>query len=175
MFFLGGGATVNDPSCGTRRVLQSRVIGGTDAKKGDWPWQVGMYSSGSFICGGTLIAPNWILTASHCVVSGRSVGSASSFEIVVGDLHRSVNDTTEQKHQVELVIAHPNYDGSSINNDIALMKLRTPVMMNDHVLTACLPNKTDIIAVGSTCFITGKLECLLFVPLISSCSVNSVL
>ena len=169
-FFLslakGGGATVNDPSCGIRRVSQSRVIGGTDAKKGDWPWQVGMYFYGRFICGGTLIAPNWVLTASHCVVSRGRVRRASSFDIVAGDLHRSLNDTMEQKHQVELVIPHHNYDRRLINNDIALMKLKTPVMMNDYVLTACIPNKTDIIAVGSTCFITGKFEFLLFVPLV---------
>ena len=151
-----GGATVNDPSCGIRRVPQSRVIGGQDAAKGAWPWQAGIYRRDYFICGGTLIAPNWVLTAAHCVVSGGSVASASDFEVVVGDLHREINDTTEQRHQVDLIIAHPNYDGSSINNDIALMKLKTPVMINNHVLTACIPNKTDVIPVGSQCFITGK-------------------
>eukprot|EP00795_Rhopilema_esculentum_P003194 gene3194-1508_t len=92
-----GGATVNDPSCGITKVAQTRVIGGTDAAKGAWPWQIGMYEQGYFICGGTLIAPNWVLTASHCVVSYGSVGSASDYEIVVGDLHRQLNDTTEQK------------------------------------------------------------------------------
>ena len=150
-----GGATVNDPSCGIRKVSQSRVIGGTDAAKGAWPWQIGMYRNGGFICGGTLIAPNWVLTAAHCVVSGGTVGSASDYEIVVGDLHREMNDTTEMKHQVELIIAHPNYDGNVINNDIALMKLRTPVIMNDHVITACIPEKTDVVRIGATCFITG--------------------
>ena len=169
----GGGATVNDPSCGIRRVLQSRVIGGTDARKGAWPWQVGMYVNGRFICGGTLIAPNWILTASHCVVSSGRERSASSFEIVVGDLHRSLNDTTEQKHQVELVIAHPNYNRRSINNDIALMKLKTPVLMNDHVLTACIPNKTDVIRVGARCFITGKYGCVFIMPLVLGCAIKT--
>lgn len=153
---VGGGATINHPLCGLRRASQSRVIGGVDAAKGDWPWQVGMYMSGSFICGGTLIAPNWVLTASHCVVSDGVTGSPQNFEIVAGDLHREMNDTTEQKHLVERIIPHPNYDGSTINNDIALMKLRTPVLMNDHVNTACIPNKTDVIQVGSTCFITGR-------------------
>ncbi|XP_065058859.1 deleted in malignant brain tumors 1 protein-like [Rhopilema esculentum] len=150
-----GGATVNDPSCGITKVAQTRVIGGTDAAKGAWPWQIGMYEQGYFICGGTLIAPNWVLTASHCVVSYGSVGSASDYEIVVGDLHRQLNDTTEQKHKVERIVPHPNYDGRTLNNDIALMKLQTPVMMNDHVRTACIPAKTDVIAIGSTCFITG--------------------
>ena len=137
-------------------MAQTRVIGGTDAAKGAWPWQIGMYRHGFFICGGTLIAPNWVLTASHCVVSYGRVGSASDYEIVVGDLHRQLNDTTEQKHKVERIVPHPNYDGNTINNDIALMKLQTPVMMNDHVRTACIPAKSDVIAVGSTCFITGK-------------------
>ena len=155
----GGGATVNDPECGIRKVPQSRVIGGVDAAKGAWPWQIGMYYGGRFICGGTLIAPNWVLTAAHCVESG----SASNYEIVVGDLHRQLNDTTEQKHDVEVIVSHFNYSRSTLNSDIALMKLRTPVMMNDHVLTACIPNKTDVIPVGSRCFITGKYKFLLLI------------
>ena len=156
LIFLAPGATVNARSCGIRRVQQSRVISGTDAAKGAWPWQVGMYFSGRFICGGTLIAPNWVLTASHCVVSGGTTSDASNFEIVVGDLHRDINDTTERRHKVESIIPHPNYNGQTINNDIALMKLTDPAIITDHVVTACIPNKNDVIAVGSDCFITGK-------------------
>jgi len=52
-------------SCGDRP--KTRIVGGTKASAGDWPWQA-MLMRGSFgFCGGTLVAPQWVVTASHCV------------------------------------------------------------------------------------------------------------
>eukprot|EP00794_Sanderia_malayensis_P015870 gene15870-17469_t len=57
-------------SCGKPEVQQSRVISGIDAAKGSWPWQILMLFNGRTMCGGSIVAPNWIVTAAHCV-SGR--------------------------------------------------------------------------------------------------------
>jgi len=43
----------------------SKIIGGTDATVADFPWQV-YYESGDFMCGGSIISGNWIITAAHC-------------------------------------------------------------------------------------------------------------
>ena len=45
----------------------ARVINGEDAAPNSWPWQISLQSRGRHICGGSLIRPNWILTAAHCV------------------------------------------------------------------------------------------------------------
>ena len=46
----------------------SRIVGGTQASKGSWPWQIMLASpGGSQFCGGSLIHEQWVLTASHCV------------------------------------------------------------------------------------------------------------
>ena len=49
-----------------------RIVGGTDAERGDWPWQIGYAamrgSSFSIVCGGTLISTKWAITAAHCTV-----------------------------------------------------------------------------------------------------------
>ncbi|NXU00504.1 CTRC protein, partial [Buphagus erythrorhynchus] len=51
--------------------LSSRVVGGVDAVAHSWPWQISLQytQSGSWYhtCGGTLIAPQWVLTAAHCI------------------------------------------------------------------------------------------------------------
>ncbi|XP_065059399.1 enteropeptidase-like isoform X4 [Rhopilema esculentum] len=142
---------VNEPNCGKSVVAQAHVIGGENASKGAWPWQIGLYRYGSFACGGSLIAPDWILTAAHCV----KYYSAWSLTVIVGDLHRTINDTAEKRHRVSLVKIHPLYSSSTMNNDVALLKLQTPAVLNDHVNTVCLPNRTSVIAVGSSCYITG--------------------
>lgn len=48
----------------------TRIIGGTGAIMGDWPWQAVLVHNDpgrNIFCGGSLIARNWVLTAAHCV------------------------------------------------------------------------------------------------------------
>ncbi|KAF5269628.1 hypothetical protein FQR65_LT05967 [Abscondita terminalis] len=49
--------------------LSPRIISGQPASAGQFPWQAlnqFQTSAGSFICGGALIHPRWVLTAAHC-------------------------------------------------------------------------------------------------------------
>ncbi|EDO42297.1 predicted protein, partial [Nematostella vectensis] len=50
--------------CGQRPM--TRVIGGEDAAPHSWPWQVSLRVHGRHNCGGTLIHPDWVVTAAHC-------------------------------------------------------------------------------------------------------------
>ena len=52
--------------CG-KRPLSARVVNGMNAAPHSWPWQVSLRVRGRHICGGSLIRPNWIVTAAHCV------------------------------------------------------------------------------------------------------------
>ena len=54
--------------CG-RRKAGSRVVGGTDAQPGFWPWQVLLdlkVTQGPYWCAGSILSPYWIVTAAHC-------------------------------------------------------------------------------------------------------------
>ncbi|XP_064262536.1 serine protease 27-like [Passer domesticus] len=50
--------------CGTP--VHRRVVGGSGAQEGQWPWTVSVAFRGRHVCGGALIAPAWVLTAAHC-------------------------------------------------------------------------------------------------------------
>uniref|UniRef100_A0A8C1XA88 Peptidase S1 domain-containing protein n=1 Tax=Cyprinus carpio TaxID=7962 RepID=A0A8C1XA88_CYPCA len=53
----------------------SRIIGGSVAADGQWPWQASLHFQGFHTCGGTLVAPDFIITAAHCFPkSGDSGG-----------------------------------------------------------------------------------------------------
>lgn len=62
--------------CGIRFVSneQKRIVGGRVSQPGAWPWQVALLVkvfNDSQACGGSLISPEWVVSASHCFL-GKS-------------------------------------------------------------------------------------------------------
>lgn len=59
-----------DKNCGIQSIkpvnINHKIVGGQEAKPGSWPWQVSLSHAGDHLCGGTLVHPQWIVTASHC-------------------------------------------------------------------------------------------------------------
>merc|ERR1711894_197121 len=144
-------AVASTQECGKPEVQGIRVIAGKTAVRGSWPWQILMKFGGRAGCGGTLIAPQWVVTAAHCVY--RREAYPWMFSVVVGEHDRQVREGSEQEIRVQRVYRHPGYDPRRLNNDIAMFKLSKPAQMGKYVKTACLPSVDP--PVGSKCYITG--------------------
>ena len=104
----------------------SKIIGGTDATIADFPWQV-YYESGNFMCGGSIISGNWIITAAHCTENddGSAIPVSEMFVKAGATNPYSVNEG--KRYQVSEVIINENYNTRTLANDVALLRLKDPV------------------------------------------------
>ncbi|KAI1230719.1 transmembrane protease serine 5, partial [Lamprotornis superbus] len=111
-----------------------RVVGGTDVSPGRWPWQVSVCQGSQHRCGGSVLAPEWILTAAHCV-HRQMPGPA--WQVFAGIVTRS-SLGPEAGVPVREIIPHPLYNDSSLDYDIALMRLQVPLNFSGPGHTSCL-------------------------------------
>jgi secreted trypsin-like serine protease len=110
-----------------------KIINGKDAARGQFPWQVAIvgknaqegYMVEDHICGGSLIAWRWVLTAAHCAVTPYGVISPDSVHVYMG----SHDFTGGQRIAVKNIVIHEDYNPDQIvppsDHDIALFELAT--------------------------------------------------
>uniref|UniRef100_A0A3Q2FJE0 Serine protease 56 n=1 Tax=Cyprinodon variegatus TaxID=28743 RepID=A0A3Q2FJE0_CYPVA len=144
-------------SCGQRSFTvqnitqpRSRIVGGSPAPLGSWPWLVNLQLNGELMCGGVLVDSSWVATAAHCF-AGRS---ESYWTAVVGEFDITKKDPDEQVLKVNRIIPHPKFNPKTFNNDIALVELTSPVVLSEYVTPVCLPTATDP-PTGSPCLVAG--------------------
>ena len=109
---------------GTAASPSSAIVGGTNAPAGKYTSVAEITFGFSFLCTGTLIAPNYVLTAGHCgSVTGAAVGSPAGWPAAAIDVRIGSNKSGQgELVPVSQVIVHPNYL-ANIGYDITLLKL----------------------------------------------------
>ncbi len=99
------------------------IIGGRPASR-PYPYMVSLQDGGDHFCGGSLVRPEWVLTAAHCI-EGTDDSDLAKMRAVIGKVKLSSGDGTE--HEFDRYVVHEGYDGSpSGGDDIALMHMTTP-------------------------------------------------
>ncbi|XP_055344081.1 trypsin 5G1-like [Paramacrobiotus metropolitanus] len=128
----------------------SRIVGGQPAEPGSHPWIVGLvmyygrgYEAQQF-CGGSIIAPNVILTAGHCVADFSDEDMIRSVRVVPGGNSNLAAASHDERNLFEIraVRRHSQYDNppGTTNNDVALLILRTSIPLTGNVQAVCLPS-----------------------------------
>ncbi|XP_059216986.1 uncharacterized protein LOC106092183 isoform X3 [Stomoxys calcitrans] len=136
---------------------EERVINGSIAKRGRHPWQATIRTRGrggisSHWCGAVIISKKLILTAAHCL-AGYPKGS---YFVRVGDHYANIAESSEIDSNIENWYIHEKFrEEKHMNNDIAIILLKTPLRFNDYVQPICLPEKGAALEVNRKCMISG--------------------
>ncbi|XP_054714936.1 plasminogen-like [Uloborus diversus] len=138
-----------------------RMVGGEVAVPNSWPWQVSIQRNyiepNGHFCGGTLISPQWVLSAAHCFLDNPH---PPTVRINLGAHHKFQKSKYEQIRTATKIISFPDLEGeelksATLDHDLALIKLNAPVAFTDGVQPACLPYKGWEAKPGWTCYTTG--------------------
>ncbi|KAL3278222.1 hypothetical protein HHI36_013561 [Cryptolaemus montrouzieri] len=145
-------------SCGFETPIQPRILGEQIIIFGEVPWTTAILRRDAerklniFKCGSSLIHPQVVLTAAHCVF-GYDIKTLS---VRAGEV--DAEDTTEalphQEHKVKEVVIHKNFNPNSLRNDIALVILSDPFMLSGNVRVVCLPTQ-QLNLISTSCRASG--------------------
>ncbi|KAG7309448.1 hypothetical protein JYU34_005417 [Plutella xylostella] len=137
---------VDVSECGQREDEGGRIVGGTEAAAGAWPWMAAIYLHGTkrkeFWCGGTLVGPRQVLTAAHCTRDSKQRPfPARQFSVRLGDVDLARDDEPSRPVTVRVtaVRAHEQFSRVGYYNDIAVLVLAEDVQKSKYVIPICLP------------------------------------
>ena len=107
-------------------VAQARIINGTAAPEGSWPFIVSLRhsSNNGHFCGGSVIAGNLILTAAHCVTNPGTAQKVAAGSLYVVAKQTRLDQGTGELLQVAQVVVNPAYVATTFTGDAALLVLK---------------------------------------------------
>lgn len=139
--------------CSSNEIILTKIVGGEPTGVDAWSWIVSIRVWNNHICGGSLISSNFVLTAAHCLVS---VTTKAGLSVTFGSKYLSI---VHQRRSIADVYLHRFYDPDRYIHDIALLRLSTPVNLNERnsLQFICLPsinnesfppNDQSVVAIG---------------------------
>ncbi|XP_037383797.1 serine protease 46-like isoform X1 [Talpa occidentalis] len=128
--------------------LACKMVKGKLEEVGKWPWQVSILFMGAYICSGTLIHLQWVLTAAHCLQRSKDPRMYS--------VNAGIENLSENVTQLQLsrIVIHEDFS-NLISQDIALLKLKDDISWSPLIQPVCLPNQKLKPSIGTMCWVIG--------------------
>jgi len=134
----------------------NRISGGVIANQNEYPWMVYLVmfktstSTDPYVCGGTLINNQWVMTAAICLDGFVKV------DVYLG-AHNLVASSEQYrvKYTSTNFIKHPNWRAGSTANNIGLIKLPSTISFTNQIKAIGLPSTGEGDHVGDTVYLAG--------------------
>ncbi|XP_043256082.1 trypsin-1-like isoform X3 [Colletes gigas] len=128
---------------------EPRIIGGSETTIEKYPYQVSIHYNGVLKCGGSVISQNWVLTAAHCVYGENP----TLFQIRIQSTYSNKGGTLITG--IKNTIYHELYDNESLEYDVALIQLPSPIKESATAKSIALPPPGATVMTGSKALVTG--------------------
>jgi trypsin len=125
-----------------------RIVGGDVIGIEKAPHQISLQDGSFHICGGSIIAPDLVLTAAHCTDGS----SASRLRIRAGSDRYASGGVVIR---VAKIIQHVKFDYSSIDYDYSILKLSEKLEFSDQIQSIALPLQDEKVEDGTECAVSG--------------------
>ncbi|KAM9856205.1 trypsin [Aulostomus maculatus] len=126
-----------------------RIIGGQEVPPYSIKYQASLqFETGQHYCGGTLVHPQWVVSAAHCW------RPTSLMRVVLSEHSLTRTEGFEQVFNVSRIYVH-NYNYNTFNNDIMLIKLSKAAQLNANVQPARLPDRNTPKLARNVCTVSG--------------------
>lgn len=116
-----------------------KIVGGSQCGVEKYPFMVSLrrLSILSHFCAGTLVRPDWIITAGHCVVN--HINEPRLFTAIAGI--SQFNQLGIQRIRVKKMFVHPEFNENNYDNDIAMVSLEHNFVITELVKPIAIPNQ----------------------------------
>ncbi|NWY61283.1 GRAK protein, partial [Chionis minor] len=125
------------------------IVGGCVVRPHSRPYMAAIQRKNSTVCGGALVEEQWVLTAAHCRLEKSEV------RVVLGAHQVSIAEKEQQIFKVMDFFPNPQFNTSSKENDIMLLKLNGIAKQNKYVQLLPLPDSYEDTKPGTKCKVAG--------------------
>ena len=150
--------------CGLRSILPEpsnllKPQGNKAVRHGSFPWQADITilqreDDLEHLCSGVIVSEKYVLTVASCLTGHPML----KYRIILGQHSLEEKEGTEEQRTIQSIYIHDHYDDLAGDNDIALVKLKEPLIFHDHIRPVCLPERDNVVSSPSLCELSSWMD-----------------
>ncbi|XP_003788727.2 complement factor D isoform X1 [Otolemur garnettii] len=130
---------------------RGRILGGREAEAHSRPYMASVQVNGQHLCGGALVAEQWVLSAAHCL---EEVGNGT-VQVLLGAHSLTQPEISKRLYDVSRSVPHPNSQPDTIDHDLLLLQLSEKAVLGPAVRPLPWQRVDRDVAPGTLCDVAG--------------------
>ncbi|XP_006876799.1 PREDICTED: serine protease 53-like [Chrysochloris asiatica] len=130
---------------------RGRILGSQEAKSHTRPYMASVQVNGTHVCGGFLVAEQWVLSAAHCLEDA----AGATVQVLLGAHSLSQPEPSKVLYDVKRTVPHPDSRRDTIDHDLLLLQLSKKAVVGPVVQTLTWQREDRDVAPGTLCDVVG--------------------